>query len=152
VRTEIRSAIPSDAREIAECLRILGYGTSEQLVLRRIDEFSSSETDIILVAQSCDTSTLLGVVSAHALPLFHAEGWLVRLTSLAVSGKYHGQGVGRLLVAAAEDWAWSVGAQRVEVTSGDHRSSAHAFYQAIGYTLDERRFIKRAAIAKSYDS
>lgn len=29
-----------------------------------------------------------------------------------------------------------------EVTSGDHRKEAHAFYESCGYARDERRFIK----------
>ena len=36
------------------------------------------------------------------------------------------------------------GARRVEVTSGDHRPAAHAFYQAIDYAVDERRFVEHA--------
>ena len=54
------------------------------------------------------------------------------------------RGVGRALVAAVERWAWSVSARRLQVTSGDHRPGAHAFYQAVGYALDERRFVKHA--------
>jgi len=89
----------------------------------------------------------LGVVSVHLLPLFHATGLLGRITSLAVNPSARGTGVGRALVSAAEQWAWSEGAQRMEVTSGDHRPAAHAFYQAVGYTLDKRRFVKHAAKA-----
>lgn len=67
---------------------------------------------------------------------------LGRITSLAVRVEARGKGIGKVLVAAAEEWAWGAGAQRMEVTSGEHRPGAHAFYQALGYLLDERRFIK----------
>jgi hypothetical protein len=33
--------------------------------------------------------------------------------------------------------------RHAEVTSGDHRTGAHAFYQAHGYAPEERHFLKR---------
>jgi hypothetical protein len=42
----------------------------------------------------------------------------------------------------AEDFAWDNGCVRIEITSGEHRAGAHAFYEAIGYKQDSRRFIK----------
>jgi hypothetical protein len=50
-------------------------------------------------------------------------------------------------VATAEAFAWAAGCKRIEVTSGDHRPEAHAFYRAIGYVEDERRFIKSVTVA-----
>jgi hypothetical protein len=48
-----------------------------------------------------------------------------------------------LLVDAADQLFISSGCIRAEVTSGDQRPEAHAFYQAQGYMPNERRFIKR---------
>ncbi|GLC24654.1 GNAT family N-acetyltransferase [Roseisolibacter agri] len=140
----VRHAEIADAPEIAACLAVLGYDTPPALVAERLTAFAASDVDVVLVAGGAPGAALHGVVSAHALPLFHTTGRLVRLTALAVRGEAQGRGVGRALVQAAEAWAWRVGARRVEVTSGDHRPGAHAFYQALGYALDERRFIKHA--------
>jgi GNAT superfamily N-acetyltransferase len=140
----VRRATPADASEIAACLAALGYGTPAPLVADRLAAFAASAVDAVFVAESAPDARLRGVVSAHALSLFHAPGRLVRLTALAVRDGAQGAGVGRALVVAAEAWAWSVDARRVEVTSGDHRPGAHAFYQALGYALDERRFVKHA--------
>jgi GNAT superfamily N-acetyltransferase len=136
-----------DAAEIAGCLSALGYGTTCDLVTERLASFTDSSSDAVFVVSGDDSISLLGVVSVHLLPLFHAAGLLGRITSLAVNPSARGKGVGKVLVSAAEHWAWSKGAQRMEVTSGDHRPAAHAFYQAVGYSLDERRFIKHAAKA-----
>ena len=144
---KVRRAELTDATEIAACLSALGYGTSASLVIERLASFSKSSVDVVFVASVSGHVPLLGVVSVHLLPLFHAPGLLGRITSLAVSSEARSKGVGKALVAAAEEWAWSEGAQRMEVTSGDHRLAAHAFYQAVGYSLDERRFIKHAAKA-----
>lgn len=143
----VRRAKLEDAAEIAVCLSALGYGTTSGLVAERLVSFADSSTDAVFVASANDPTSLLGVASVHLLPLFHTTWLLGRITSLAVNPPAHGTGVGRALVSAAEQWAWSKGAQRMEVTSGDHRPAAHAFYQAVGYSLDERRFIKHAAKA-----
>ena len=141
----VRRAALADAPEIAACLAVLGYDTPPELVAERLTAFAASDADAVFVAGGPPGAPLLGVVSAHALPLFHTTGRLVRLTALAVRAGSQGRGVGRALVAAAEAWAWGVGARRVEVTRGDHRPGAHAFYRALGYALDERRFIKHEA-------
>ncbi len=145
VSVPVRHAVLADAPEIAACRAVLGYDTPPALVAERLAAFAASaasDADAVFVAGGPPGAPLLGVVSAHALPLFHATGRLVRLTALAVRAGSQGRGVGRALVAAAEAWAWRVGARRVEVTSGDHRPGAHAFYQALGYAPDERRFVK----------
>ena len=139
-----RTATLADALSISECLSELGYGTSPSLVAEKLASLLSSPIDSVFVAPNPSSLDLLGVVSVHLLPLFHAPGHLARLTSLSVRAEAQGQGVGQALVAAAEAWAWSQGSQRIEVTSGDHRPVAHAFYQAIGYSLDERRFVKHS--------
>jgi GNAT superfamily N-acetyltransferase len=145
----VRRAVHADASEIAGCLATLGYGTPAPLIAERLAAFASSAADVVFVAGGPPGERLLGVVSAHALPLFHAPGQLVRLTALAVRAEAQGTGVGRALVAAAEAWAWSVDARRIEVTSGDHRPGAHAFYRTIGYALDERRFVKHAPATRA---
>jgi GNAT superfamily N-acetyltransferase len=50
-----------------------------------------------------------------------------------VSERARGQGVGSRLVAAAEAFATSRGCVRMEVTSADRRTVAHAFYLGRGY-------------------
>ena len=58
------------------------------------------------------------------------------------------RGVGRALVTAAEEFGWARGCLRLEVTSGDHRPEAQAFYEHLGYQLDCRRFIKHPRTIK----
>lgn len=48
-----------------------------------------------------------------------------------------------MLFQRAEQFFVQTDCVKVEVTSGDHRPEAHAFYQALGFKIDERRFIKR---------
>jgi GNAT superfamily N-acetyltransferase len=142
----VRRAEAGDAAAIAVCLAALGYATPAALVVEKLATLIGSPSDGVLVADD-PTTGILGVVSVHLVPLFHAPGNLARLTALAVIPGHQRKGVGRALVAAAEVFAWQRDCQRVEVTSGDHREDAHTFYRALGYDVDERRFIKHRASA-----
>ena len=140
----VRPAVLEDAGEVADRLAELGYATPADLVAEKLSAFAASRADAVLVAADATFGTVLGVASVHVLPLFHAPGNLARLTALAVRRSAQRRQIGRALVEAAEAFAWETGCVRIEVTSGDHRLGTHAFYRAIGYIVDERRFIKSA--------
>ena len=136
----IREAVPGDAARIASLLGELGYPATETFVRDRLAHLAPSTEDAVLVADF--HGEIAGFLSFHILPLFHVAGGLGRITALAVSSRFKRRGIGRQLVAAAECFAWSHGCIRIEVTSGDHRPDAHAFYEAVGYRSDIRRFLK----------
>ena len=87
-------------------------------------------------------SQVVGVVSLHILPLFHEEGDLCRITALVVSKSHRRQGIGGKLMEFAEDFARSNGCIRMEVTPGERRADAQAFYGRLGYKEVSRRFMK----------
>ena len=136
----VRQAQSSDASAISELLADLGYPSAPAQVQNRLAEASVSLHTVIFVAES-DTQ-VVGALSFHRIPLFHTDGFLGRITSLVVSPTFQRRGVGRLLVAAAEELARAHGCGRVEVTSGEHRPEAHAFYECLGYQPVSRRFVK----------
>jgi len=136
----VRSAHRDDARALSELLATLGYPSSPAEVGRRISACLASSDSAVFVAESAQRP--VGLLSFHCIPLFHADGLLGRITSLVVAPDFRQRGVGRLLVAAAEEFAGAHGCIKVEVTSGDHRLDAHAFYERLGYKTDCRRFIK----------
>jgi GNAT superfamily N-acetyltransferase len=138
--TIIREALISDAVHIASLISELGYSATEQCVRDRLTQLSSTPADMVFIADYA--GEIGGFLSFHVLPLLHVEGNLGRITALAVSSRFRRCGIGRKLVATAERFAWTHGCVRVEITSGDHRADAHAFYEAAGYRQETRRFLK----------
>ena len=139
--TVIRGACIHDAAAAGELLAALGYPSSIAQVKERIARSAESDDTAVFVAET--HHQIVGLVSFHLIPLFHADGFLGRITSFIVAPMHRQRGIGRLLAAAVEEFAWAHGCMRVEVTSGDHRPDAHSFYERMGYDLDCRRFTKR---------
>ena len=83
-----------------------------------------------------------GLATVHITPVLHRPAPVGRLTSLVVASRFRGQGVGRLLVEAAEQLARSAGCGLVEVTSNRRLTPAHAFYEHLGYAPTSLRFAK----------
>ncbi|MGB9983870.1 MULTISPECIES: GNAT family N-acetyltransferase [unclassified Herbaspirillum] len=136
----IRNACHEDAVEIAGLMQQLGYESTPEQVGRRLSALQGSSTDLVLVATSAEH--LVGCVSLHVMPMFHADGFVGRITSMVVDAGCQGIGIGKVLMGAAEEWFMANGCVKVEVTSGDQREGAHRFYEAVGFTRDGQRLSK----------
>lgn len=136
-----REAQPSDHTAIASLLRQLGYPATPALILEKIDTLLPSTMDEIVVASG--QGEVVGSISLHALPLFHAAGYLGRITRMIVDERYRGCGIGSALIANAEHWFQAVGCMKLEVTSGDHRPDVHRFYERHGFVRDDQRLSKQ---------
>jgi aminoglycoside 6'-N-acetyltransferase I len=103
---------------------------------------------IVVVAEASDRS-LLGFIEvgmrSHAdscnpaLPVGYVEGWYV------VEGRRH-SGIGKLLMAAAEEWARKQGC--VEMASDAHIDNklSEQAHQALGFEVVERAILFRKAL------
>jgi GNAT superfamily N-acetyltransferase len=137
----IRSVQEHDNTQAARLIAELGYPVSPELIRQKIQDISQSDIDCAYVAEF--KGQILGVISVHVLPLFHAEGKLGRITALVVSSSRQRAGVGSKLVIAAETFARGKGCVKIEVTSSSHREGAHNFYRKAGYEQSaHERFIK----------
>ncbi|WP_434574840.1 GNAT family N-acetyltransferase [Pseudomonas sp. Z3-6] len=138
---KVRKALLTDAESVSRLLGQLGYQASPKLIRDKLEALELSARDTVLLAQ--DGKNIIGVISLHVLELFHQSGRLGRITSLVIDEDSRGQGVGAMLVFAADAFFIEQLCVRSEVTSSDHRMQAHIFYQQQGYAVDERRFVKR---------
>lgn len=139
--TTIRSARHDDAPRIRELLAQLGYPADLTHVAQRLTSLKDDSTSAVLVAEM--DGIVFGVISLHAFDLFHQAGRIGRVTALVVDATSQRKSIGTSLLAAADEFFRRVGCIRAEVTSGEHRAGAHAFYESRGYLSDERRFLKR---------
>lgn len=129
-----------DHCSIALLLRQLEYEATPVVILEKLQSLLPSSTDKIFVATVHDE--VVGIISLHALPLFHTAGNLGRITSMVVDERHRGTGIGSALIAAAERWFEAVGCVKLEVTSGDHRLDTHRFYAKHGFLRDGQRLAK----------
>ncbi len=136
----IRDARKSDKAVIADLLGELGYPNTPLFVVRKLDRLKDeAKTKVVVAVRG---SQIVGVASIHIVPLFHQEGNLCRITAIVVSEKQRKKGIGTRLIEYAEDYARLHQCIKVEITSGDQRTSAHRFYHRVGYKEVSRRFIK----------
>jgi GNAT superfamily N-acetyltransferase len=142
----IRSASSDDSEQLAALVEQLGYRADERFIRDQLTELASRPGTTVFVAD--DNGAIIGLLCFSIIPLLHVSGGLGRISALVVDSECQGNGVGRRLVAEAEEFAWNTGCARIEITSGDHRPDAHAFYEAIGYFQDCRRFIKQRPSTK----
>ena len=136
----IRDAIIEDAAVIASLLGELGYPSQPDGVRERLARLLARDDSRVFVAEQ--EAKVLGVLGLHRMPVVTSISDIAMIIALVVTERARRSGVGRLLVARAEDEArvWRCG--RIMVTSAERRAEAHTFYQRLGYDYTGRRFAK----------
>ena len=140
----VREAGPADADEIIRLFTQLGHPQPEGSAASRLAAFYAAG-DRVLVAESSQSireGKLLGATTLHITPEIHRPGPIGRMTAVVVDESARGQGIGRVLIAAAERYFAERGCAMVEVTSNKKRIDAHRFYEQLGYTGTSFRFAK----------
>jgi GNAT superfamily N-acetyltransferase len=91
-----------------------------------------------------DDDEVVGVLQMMVLHHFqHQGGIAVELESFHVRSDRRSQGIGAAMLAVAEEFARSIGAYRVQLTSNQVRKDAHRFYLREGYELTHAGFRKQ---------
>ena len=143
----MRAALADDSPQLVALMGELGYPTTREFIQEKLAQLLSTPGTKIFVADY--DGKVIGLLSFSILPLLHVDGGLGRITALVVASQFKGRGIGKRLVAEAEAFAWNNRCARIEITSGEHRADAHAFYEAIGYKQDSRRFVKAKPVGAS---
>ena len=123
----IRRAMTGDAAALAELSGELGYPAEPDAILRRL---AALPPDVGWVHCSLRRSLVV------------EPG--IEILGNVVGERWRGRGVGRALMAAAEQSASDRGVSVVRLRSGSHRDEAHAFYRAVGYREQktQRAFVR----------
>jgi GNAT superfamily N-acetyltransferase len=126
----LREARADDAAELARLTMELGYPVSEETMLARLHMLLPHPDHHITVAAT--GGALCGWIAAeHRRTL--ESGERIEIVGLVVDANYRGSGVGRMLVADAEQWARRSGFETIAVRSNIAREASHPFYARLGY-------------------
>lgn len=136
----VRDAAPADAEALARLCTQLGYPSEPHIMPARLARLMSDPQARCLVALvGADVAALATV---HLRYTLNHEAPIAQLTLLVVDERHRTHGIGRTVVAAAEEWSRSCGAQRFVVTTALRRADAHAFYEKLQFKHTGRRYGK----------
>jgi GNAT superfamily N-acetyltransferase len=130
VTDTVRGARPADAAEMARLACELGYPTSDEAMSDRLSALLPDAGEHIAVVP--DGDRLLGWVHVQR-GLSLDIGSRAEIVGLVVDATARRHGLGRRLVAAAEDWARAQGLSSLMVRSNVARDVSHPFYASIGF-------------------
>jgi ribosomal protein S18 acetylase RimI-like enzyme len=91
---------------------------------------------------ACDADQIVGFIGTRVGPLYESDDDYGQIMALAIARDHQRQGVGRMLMHAAESMLVARGVCVLVVSSGNQRADAHAFYEKNGYAFTGRRYIK----------
>jgi predicted N-acetyltransferase YhbS len=141
VPTTIRTATTDDVDAIAELTRQLGYAADAPEMHARLARMLARSDQLIVVAETEDRR-VVGWLHATTSEVVES-GLRAEIAGLVVADCARRQGIGRLLVAHAEQWAAAQGAPVMVVRSNLKRVESHAFYPSLGYTNTKNQAVYR---------
>lgn len=137
---DLRGATIADADDVARLLGALGYPSTPAEAAERISVVLDNDRQVLVVARR--DGMIRGLMSMDFMYYLPLGTTTCRVTALVVLPEAQGHGIGRALLRDAEQRARRGGAARLEVTSAGHRTDAHAFYRACGFSEGALRFVK----------
>ncbi|MDP0929866.1 GNAT family N-acetyltransferase [Paracoccus onubensis] len=140
---KIRQAGHEDAQAIARLMQGLGFDHSVEEILRRWHLVGDGKSNPVLIAHERENA--VGLMALHIAPLLFYPEPVARITTLVVAARFRRRGLGRALVTAAECLAKEAGCATVELTTGNHRIDAHAFYRNLGFEALALRMERRVS-------
>jgi len=138
----VRDATQSDADDVARLLGDMGYPTSADAAMAHITRFANDPASRLQVAED-EKEGIVGLLGTHIVPRLDDDAVSCRITDLVVSPIHRRAGVGSILIAVAEQEARRAGAPRLDLSSGEWRADARAFYESRGFETRARAFTKR---------
>ena len=131
----VRYARTSDAEGIATALIALGadrYRVHPDQLIPRIKQLAGNDACKVLVAEDGE-GVIVGVCHVAGVRNLSTTGY-AEIMELSVREDQQRRGIGTILVNAARDWAVQNEYPRLRLRSGVHRTEAHSFYEARGFT------------------
>ena len=121
----------------------LGYDFSPEETASQLAKLSQDSHHYLLGYEDDTSHELVGYIHAEVYESLYSKAGF-NILALAVLPQSQGRGFGRDLLEGLEKETKRRGYEFIRLNSADHRLSAHAFYERVGYTCDkvQKRFIK----------
>lgn len=149
----VRAVVKADVSALADLLGQLRYEVQEDELERRLEQVMAAPDHMAFVGHVDET--IRGFIHVYGRPAFEKPPQAV-IQAIAVDAPARRNGIGKRLIAAAEQWARDQGYGSVTLHASTDRAGAHAFYTALGYhraatsVLFRRSFAPKPLIAGKY--
>ncbi|HZG18031.1 MAG TPA: GNAT family N-acetyltransferase [Candidatus Bathyarchaeia archaeon] len=139
----VRKVECNDAAELSELfMDFIGKESNLAAMRKQIEVISNHPNYYVAVA--CDEDKVVG--TAMGIICYDLVGEcnpFMLIENVVVLPQYQGRGVGRLLMQELEDFGQKNQCNYVILVSESKREPSHQFYEALGYSTDQRGFKKR---------
>ena len=140
----IRHAQPGDAAALAQLMCELGYDTTKLEMQMRVQRIAADERYRTFVAV-CD-GKVCGMIGTLTYPSYEHNNPSGRILALVILSTMRRRGIGRALIATAENDFAHRGIRRVALNTRMAREDAHKFYESLGYDRNGWRFVKQLSV------
>lgn len=127
----VREITISDAAVAAQLSGELSYPVSQNVMAQRIELLERTPQHVVYVA--CLSQEIVGWIDLSIAHHLQGDPYC-EIGGLVVASSARSGGIGRQLVAKAEQWAKEQGVSTMLVRSRVTREAAHRFYLREGYT------------------
>jgi GNAT superfamily N-acetyltransferase len=104
------------------------------------ENFKKSLAQGIKYFGAVDGDNVLSTCYVAIIPnLTHGGKPIAFIENVVTDEKYHRQGLGRIVMQMAIDYAKKCNCYKVALLSGSHRTNAHKFYESLGFDGDVKR-------------
>ncbi|MFV0573983.1 MAG: GNAT family N-acetyltransferase [Vibrio sp.] len=133
------------SEQISQLTAELGYQVNVENTAAWLNVLIDSPLHAVFVVQNAEQDICGWIVVEKRLIL--ESGFSAEITGLVVGAAFRRQGVAKLLVDAAENWAHEQQLNRLVVRSNAKRVESHLFYPSIGFehTKTSEVYVKRFA-------
>jgi GNAT superfamily N-acetyltransferase len=129
----IRSVVAGDGAAVKPLLDQLGYPLEAAEIQRRIARIAGAPGHCLLLTEDA-AGTPVVLLHVYGRDAVEKPPEAV-VQALVVRDGIRGRGLGRAMMACAEDWARAQGYRHLSLSSQVSRDGAHAFYRGLGYEL-----------------
>ena len=135
----VRPMTITDSREVASLSDQLGYPSSESDMEKRLGTMTQGADFSAFVAETTD-GRVAGWIQVYVVRLVEADAY-AEIGGLVVDANFRGQGLGKALLVACENWAIERGYSIMSVHSNMKRSEARLFYEGMGFNIVKTQYV-----------